>query len=772
MKKFFRRLKNPSPPSSASSSYTALPLVESPLVHQLTPHATPTASPFLPSSSLITADEVPELMCAACAGSQFPELLAWKPGERRPWVGLSHVLPKEEDASGEEAGGEPRCPYCAFFRALIGGGGKGDGKFAPYLRIRRAFERLGVSERHELGGEVMVEVMGRNRRLPWGYVVRAAEDEGTSIAGYLSEEPAIRGRLISEKLSVELVRLWLDYCIDHHHDPARGCLRRRSLPEGMRLIDVQQRKVVNIDNLNGIAPDYLTLSYVWGEHGRWGEALEGASLPEDIPPLISDALDFTASLGFDYIWIDRYCFLPLPEDLQRIQRRSMGDIFAQSALTLVIASGKGVADGILGLSIPRSPQLSLKNETGLYTTSLLRPDLAVGASEWQKRAWTYQEGLMARRRLVFTDRQVYFQCQTFHCHESLSLPLQHASGLNLGRVFPENGPGTGGKDIKGHIKTHMLKGVSKPEDRLRAFQGILQHFANDIEKPVDSLLGLPLFNADAFEADRVVSQTDRLAVALSWLPSASRQSDAPTNTYKLDSRYPYPSWTWLSWSLRPNYQPSFGFNLTAGEETIQNVSAPPSMEISVGFLPDAPLLRWEADGDAIRACDEEDISFLRVKTWAFAVDAMKAGDGFTVGGNVVLGLRTREAIKGWFRLAAHEHGVADGEHELLGVVISGKGWKTPGEKEVSVLVCNHEGWPARKDGDGAAGEDGPNDAEKGSEPPDGALEKPRLKRLGVLTLSCMDFTPVGDDRAVLEGVELDRGDRGDLDVRLKEFDLY
>jgi hypothetical protein len=316
---------------------------------------------------------------------------------------------------------------------------------------------------------VLIEVMARNKSLPWGYVVKAAEEEGASVEGYLGsegEEVGIRGRTVTPLLDPGLVTTWVRFCEEHHQETQ--CGGTRSLPEGLRLIDVKERRLVSVEDLDTEQPEYITLSYADGEEGAKPEQ-EDDSLPEDTPSLITDAIEYTKALGYRYLWIDRYCHLPLPPDTRRRQLDLMNDIFAQSSLTLVVAAGGGLGDGIPGVSVARDPQLSLKTETGLFVTSLLRPDLEVASSAWASKARSYQEGLLSRRRLVLTPSQAYFQCGTLHCHESLSTPLGLSAevGLNLGRVFPEAGAGTRPEHLKNHIRAYMGKQHSaRPEDRL------------------------------------------------------------------------------------------------------------------------------------------------------------------------------------------------------------------------------------------------------------------------------------------------------------------
>jgi hypothetical protein len=37
--------------------------------------------------------------------------------------------------------------------------------------------------------------------------------------------------------------------------------------------------------------------------------------------------------------------------------------------------------------------------------------LSRGSASWFERGWTYQEGVLSRRRLMFTENQVCFQCE-------------------------------------------------------------------------------------------------------------------------------------------------------------------------------------------------------------------------------------------------------------------------------------------------------------------------------------------------------------------------
>lgn len=657
------------------------------------------------------------------------------------------------------------------------------------------------------------------------------------------EEPkVIWGREITPLLHLNLAKDWVDFCNENH---ATGpcAVKDRTLVKGLRLIDCEENKVILAENVSiptphdkpqdaecqSITPshnnsimhqnvDYVTLSYVMGTY-REDDDDNGNDehLPRRLPHVVTDAISTTKALGYRYLWVDRYC-IPSKGDTKGASERQrqlelMGQIYGHSALTLVVAAGEGVRDGIAGISAPREEQLSIQTESDLFTTSLLRPDLEVASSKWASRAWTYQEGLLSRRRLIFTPSQIYFQCQALHCHESLSLPLNYAPGLNFGRVFPSSIDDVlQPNKIKNHIKAYLAKSISNTDDRLDAFRGLLHEYSAREKLPVENFLGLPLFHPDDFTKHKVVSQTDRLAIALGWmpsrpLPSSSVSSSSATSSHDdliysptidpyslIDTPNPFPSWSWLAWRLNqttksynaPSYNTpghSFNFNLVDdASPLLDRVSAPPGMEISVGFS-DGMVLSWEIDGDAI-ARKADKVEMLRVKTFCFDLTVKKAAAGlgakygFSLAEPVAsaLGKSATDSIEAWIRrssvtvLSTSADDVPAGqEYSLIGVLVSGRHWKPDSTAQqphshhhrsaapttagpastatATVLICRRANWDPES----------------------------RLIRLGVLNVAYDGLVPAAGeaDTSIMKGIDARiSGEKKDLRVKLRELDIY
>lgn len=100
-------------------------------------------------------------------------------------------------------------------------------------------------------------------------------------------------------IDYDLIKESIRYCDDNHHKSCPGSAGTITVSGGLRVIDLRTRTVIE-------APShcrYAALSYVWG--GQTGEDAidEGLGSP---PPVIEDALAVCASLGLEFLWVDRY----------------------------------------------------------------------------------------------------------------------------------------------------------------------------------------------------------------------------------------------------------------------------------------------------------------------------------------------------------------------------------------------------------------------------------------------------------------------------------
>ncbi|KAK1775141.1 heterokaryon incompatibility protein-domain-containing protein, partial [Copromyces sp. CBS 386.78] len=206
---------------------------------------------------------------------------------------------------------------------------------------------------------------------------------------------------------------WLAYCQSTH----QSCTTIRSVPlttiiPGLHLIDCIQRKIIPAEEMTGST--YVTLSYVWGtalvDPQSMQSSTVGPALPNDgLPKVIRDAMEVVRCLGYRYLWVDRYCIPQGNAEVKHLQIQNMGKIYSLSDLTIIAAAGEDAEYGLPGVSPPlRTPQLWTTIPHGILQLHV--PE--VGNSVWASRGWTYQEALLSRRRLVFTDRNVFFQCQS------------------------------------------------------------------------------------------------------------------------------------------------------------------------------------------------------------------------------------------------------------------------------------------------------------------------------------------------------------------------
>ncbi|CAG9956443.1 unnamed protein product [Clonostachys rosea f. rosea IK726] len=156
----------------------------------------------------------------------------------------------------------------------------------------------------------------------------------------------------------------------------------------------------------------------WG-HNLLGKALVGAR----VRILIEDSITVTQAIGLQFLWVDRICIDHSNHGDTLHQIRQMDLIYANSEITIIAAACNTPDDGLPGINrTSRANQQTLRiKNTSL--TSTLPSGTSIEQSKWYTRGWTFQEGVLSTKRLIFPKTQVIFDCNGMHCSEALDLPL-------------------------------------------------------------------------------------------------------------------------------------------------------------------------------------------------------------------------------------------------------------------------------------------------------------------------------------------------------------
>ncbi|PHH76224.1 hypothetical protein CDD80_1710 [Ophiocordyceps camponoti-rufipedis] len=216
------------------------------------------------------------------------------------------------------------------------------------------------------------------------------------------------GRELGSSADMAVARDWLDFCRCKH--PTR-CGNNSSssgaeLP-GFRLVDCGETTALRVVPASLLEHQYAALSHV-GEAG---------------PELVRDAVMVTRQLGLRHLWIRGPCLGSVPAKVRALHEARIDDIWGSAVLVIVAAQGHRLP-GVGSTTRPAQAKYHFVGTDLTLVSSLADPRLAIERSDWYRQASTYQEGLLARRRLIFTEHQMYWECDGMLCPESLTLPLE------------------------------------------------------------------------------------------------------------------------------------------------------------------------------------------------------------------------------------------------------------------------------------------------------------------------------------------------------------
>lgn len=333
---------------------------------------------------------------------------------------------------------------------------------------------------------------------------------------------------------------WNTHCSVHHNRSCSSNSVSSWLPPPQLgyLIDTRQYRLVPARQ----EFRYVALSYVWGESNVFKTQKHNLELllqPNSLSPnnplhisrTITDAMHVVHLLKERYLWVDSLCIVQDDEHKKHDQIRGMASIYANASVTIIAAGGDNADFGLRGLrgvSLPRTLTQKIYKIGGREIIHHIPENRY--STVWYTRAWTFQEHVFSRRRLIFQDNTVRWECDNAAWTEEVdvgkSFFTSYDEATKFRKMFTTTFP-----DFRTYgfmVSTFMARQLTFQEDVLAAFAGLTTALTYTFDGGF--LCGLPVLAFD---------------VALLWLPNATLKR-------RIDFRSPLksailPSWAWAGW---------------------------------------------------------------------------------------------------------------------------------------------------------------------------------------------------------------------------------
>ncbi|CAI6305489.1 unnamed protein product [Periconia digitata] len=372
------------------------------------------------------------------------------------------------------------------------------------------------------------------------------------------------------QIEIELLRIWARECQLEHSLCRSGWggltrkRRQKTRSYTLRVIDCSNKKVVVAKG----ECRYATLSYVWGQTDQYTSRKQDILTTVDeeqiidlsertLAETVADAILVTKEMGIRYLWVDTVCIVQDDLEEKKETLSAMDEIYKQSVLTIVAATGTHANVGLAGIR-PNSRVIDACQGwvDGLHLRRCNKYDAEPKIEEtpWASRGWTYQESYFSPRKLIFANNRVYYHCSEssfgevqplkkgcfrrpiFQSHSSTAKELQTMRSTPTGpfTLYAE------------HVENYNWRTLSFQEDVLAAFAGV----ASDIERATDKRMRL-------FEGLPV----GFLARALCWEVKNPQPRQTSARRLRSSDRRPiFPTWTWAAWNIAVHYTHQYYFN--------------------------------------------------------------------------------------------------------------------------------------------------------------------------------------------------------------------
>jgi hypothetical protein len=436
------------------------------------------------------------------------------------------------------------------------------------------------------------------------YMVLAApsshfeSNSGSNSRPSVDKDISFLGRVLASSSEIfDLIKEWLRQCLDTHCD---GCRQKYGSVSAFRhlvketyfgVVDVIDMSLTELPCRNDIPEGFIALSYVWGKdrirersymttRSNIMVRIQPGGLRESwnsLPKTIQDVILLAKRLGVRYVWIDSLCIVQDSVQNWQSNAKTMHLVYLHAYFTVCAADGD-VTSGLRAIRRvpsqrdPADPKttrgqitstdsrvensiLSAKYLPGVRLLVSKLPELVIQDSDWNGRAWTFQERMLSRRCLIFGGDRVYFQCRQMVMSQEI-FPDGGGKGWSLDwtnsplRTLAELTHKAFWFYMKS-IRLYTGRELSKSRDILAAFEGVSWLLEQHFNAPL--LYGLPASHFDLALLWMPLGILDRRRVrnpeqsqhAEDCRSNQESSNDIDDNDFRGKE---FPSWSWCGWT--------------------------------------------------------------------------------------------------------------------------------------------------------------------------------------------------------------------------------
>lgn len=308
------------------------------------------------------------------------------------------------------------------------------------------------------------------------------------------------------------------------------------------------------------SPRYTALSHCWGNTPGFKTTRQNLEahttkgiMISKLPRTYQHAIDITKRIGCEYVWIDSICIIQDSNEEWELACETMGHIYGNAH---VVIGATLAPNDSAGIYTDRKNEVAYIENRGKRVPILVREKIRHDVWQndepsWQawndqgmplfRRAWAFQERLLARRIIHYTQEEIVWECRS-------------DSWCECGRLGTDRKP-KGRFPQSNNFKTRYAQVIKygSDTDRFELWLSIIdQYQARGITHPKDRLPALSAIAAQVNRGNLMGSYVagmwvDWLLSSLLWWSDATRSKVAKSDeSHKRPNPSSAPTWSWLS----------------------------------------------------------------------------------------------------------------------------------------------------------------------------------------------------------------------------------